>query len=71
MDEVAQIAQLLKQTLSSNDNAIRVATDSLDCLSVNPNFPFYLLSIATGSFFPFPSSELLLKEIQSSELWNS
>lgn len=48
MDEVTQIAQLLKLTLSSDDNAIRVATDSLDRLSVNPNFPFCLLSIASG-----------------------
>ncbi|XP_028786891.1 importin beta-like SAD2 homolog isoform X2 [Neltuma alba] len=48
MEEATQIAQLLKQTLSSDDNAIRVATDSLDRLSVNPNFPFYLLTIASG-----------------------
>lgn len=68
MGEVEQIAQLLKKTLTSDDNAIRVATDSLECLSVNPNFAFYLLSIAAGYFFPFPSPELLLKEIQSFEL---
>ncbi|KAF7836882.1 importin beta-like SAD2-like protein isoform X1 [Senna tora] len=49
MDEVTQIAELLKRTLSPDDNAVRVATDLLDRLSVTaPNFPFYLLSIATG-----------------------
>nr|GMD29133.1 importin beta-like SAD2 homolog [Ipomoea batatas] len=43
-----QIAQLLNQTLSSDGNVVNLATDALDRLSMLPDFPFYLLSIATG-----------------------
>ncbi|KAI4344725.1 hypothetical protein L6164_011919 [Bauhinia variegata] len=46
--EIAEIAQLLNQTLSPDDNVVRAATQALDGVSVTPHFPFYLLSIATG-----------------------
>ncbi|XP_009804028.1 importin beta-like SAD2 homolog isoform X3 [Nicotiana sylvestris] len=46
--EIHQIAQLLNQTLSPDGAVVHVATDALDRLSTLPNFPFNLLSIATG-----------------------
>ena len=47
MAERTQIAELLNQTLSSDANAVRAATDALDRLSLTPYFPFHLLSIST------------------------
>ncbi|XP_062143385.1 importin beta-like SAD2 homolog isoform X2 [Alnus glutinosa] len=46
--EVAQIAQLLSETLSPNSNVVRAASEALERLSVWPDFPFSLLSIAAG-----------------------
>ncbi|XP_030924098.1 importin beta-like SAD2 homolog isoform X1 [Quercus lobata] len=46
--EVAQIAPLLSQTLSPDSNAVRTASEALDRLSLRPEFPFSLLSIAAG-----------------------
>ena len=54
--EVAQIAPLLSQTLSPDSNAVRTASEALDRLSLRPEFPFSLLSIAAGkssSFYNF------------------
>ncbi|KAL6990169.1 hypothetical protein U1Q18_015916 [Sarracenia purpurea var. burkii] len=50
--ETHQIAQLLSQTLSTDGNVVRSATDALDRLSLLPTFPFSLLSISTGSEDP-------------------
>lgn len=47
---MAQIAQLLNDTLSNDANLVRTATDSLDRLSLLPHFLFSLLSISTGNF---------------------
>ncbi|KAK7363423.1 hypothetical protein VNO77_05566 [Canavalia gladiata] len=47
-EEVTQIGRLLNQTLSSDADAIRSATGTLDRLSLTPNVPFYLLSISAG-----------------------
>lgn len=47
--ESHQIAQLLNQTLSSDGSVVNLATDALDRLSTLPDFPFSLLSIATGT----------------------
>ncbi|KAE8724211.1 methyltransferase-like protein 21D-like [Hibiscus syriacus] len=46
--DLAQIAQLLDQTLSPDGNVVRASTDALDGLSLLPQFPFALLSIAAG-----------------------
>ncbi|GMY28006.1 importin beta-like SAD2 homolog isoform X1 [Fagus crenata] len=46
--ELAQIAQLLNHTLSPDSNAVRTASEALDRLSLRPDFPFSLLSIAAG-----------------------
>ncbi|KAM3338224.1 importin beta-like SAD2 [Capsicum galapagoense] len=46
--EIHEIAQLLNQTLSPNGAIINASTDALDRLSTLPEFPFALLSIATG-----------------------
>ncbi|XP_050239646.1 importin beta-like SAD2 homolog [Quercus robur] len=46
--EVAQIAPLLNQTLSPDSKAVRTASEALDRLSLRPEFPFSLLSIAAG-----------------------
>ncbi|KAJ4968464.1 hypothetical protein NE237_015165 [Protea cynaroides] len=44
-----QLAQLFNDTLSSGDDAvISSATEALERLSVLPEFPFSLVSIATG-----------------------
>uniref|UniRef100_A0A5B7BY10 Importin N-terminal domain-containing protein n=1 Tax=Davidia involucrata TaxID=16924 RepID=A0A5B7BY10_DAVIN len=47
--ETQQIAQLLTQTLSPDGTVVHAATAALDRLSLLPDFPFSLLSIATGS----------------------
>lgn len=46
--ELPQIPQLLNETLSPDGSVVRAATESLDRLSLHPDFPFYLLSITTG-----------------------
>uniref|UniRef100_A0A2N9EIE0 Uncharacterized protein n=1 Tax=Fagus sylvatica TaxID=28930 RepID=A0A2N9EIE0_FAGSY len=46
--ELAQIAQLLNHTLSPDSNAVRTASEALDRLSLRPDFPFSLLSIAAA-----------------------
>ncbi|GKV06838.1 hypothetical protein SLEP1_g18666 [Rubroshorea leprosula] len=46
--EVAQIAELLNQTLSPSGDVVHSATEALDRLSLLPHFPFSLLSIANG-----------------------
>ncbi|GAV71639.1 hypothetical protein CFOL_v3_15129 [Cephalotus follicularis] len=46
--EVAQIAELLNDTLNNDAYVVRTVTDSLDRLSLLPLFPFSLLSISTG-----------------------
>ncbi|XP_057959016.1 importin beta-like SAD2 homolog [Malania oleifera] len=46
--ESTQIALLLDETLSSEGDVVRSATEALDRLSLLPQFPFSLLSIATG-----------------------
>ncbi|WCJ23225.1 ARM repeat superfamily protein [Euphorbia peplus] len=45
--EVAQVAQLLNNTLNSDQNVVRSAAESLDRLSPFPHFPYALLSITT------------------------
>ncbi|KAA8527975.1 hypothetical protein F0562_035156 [Nyssa sinensis] len=47
--DAQQIAQLLTQTLSSDGTVVHAATATLDRLSLLPDFPFSLLSIASGS----------------------
>ncbi|EEF43160.1 protein transporter, putative [Ricinus communis] len=46
--EVFQIAQLLNNTLNPDVNVVRTAAESLDRLSLLPQFPYSLLSVATG-----------------------
>ncbi|KAK9725349.1 hypothetical protein RND81_05G137800 [Saponaria officinalis] len=48
MAEIPQIAQLLSETLSSNVQHVRYATQQLHRLSLSFDFPFSLLSIITG-----------------------
>ncbi|XP_015900167.3 importin beta-like SAD2 homolog isoform X2 [Ziziphus jujuba] len=48
MDFAVRVAQLLSQTLSPDCNAVKTAAEALDRLSLMPQFPFSLLSIATG-----------------------
>ncbi|CBI22815.3 unnamed protein product, partial [Vitis vinifera] len=50
--ELPQIPQLLNETLSPDGSVVRAATESLDRLSLHPDFPFYLLSITTGGQNP-------------------
>ena len=50
-EDLTQIGNLLNQTFSPDASAVRAATDILDRLSLTPNFPFYLLSISTGTNF--------------------
>ncbi|KAJ8766467.1 hypothetical protein K2173_022526 [Erythroxylum novogranatense] len=50
--EVAQIAQLLNDTLNPDGNVVRSSTQALDRLSLLPNFPFSLLSIVAGGETP-------------------
>nr|GMD89242.1 importin beta-like SAD2 homolog isoform X1 [Ipomoea batatas] len=57
-----QIAQLLNQTLSSDGNVVNLATDALDRLSMLPDFPFYLLSIATVISWQYFLNPTLAKE---------
>ncbi|XP_062109375.1 uncharacterized protein LOC133819997 [Humulus lupulus] len=45
MEVAAQISQLLNDTLSPDCGVVRAATESLDGLSLLPEFPFSLLSI--------------------------
>lgn len=52
MEVAAQVAQQLSETLSPDCNAVHRATEALDGLSLLPQFPFSLLSIATGICFP-------------------
>lgn len=51
--ETLQTAQLLNETLSANGNVVHAATEVLDRLSLLPDFPYSLLSIATGKQYPF------------------
>ncbi|XP_059632005.1 importin beta-like SAD2 homolog [Cornus florida] len=46
--EINRIAQLLNETLSPDGLVVHAATESLDRLSLLPDFPFSLLSISTG-----------------------
>ncbi|QCD80116.1 Armadillo-type fold [Vigna unguiculata] len=48
-EDLTQIAHLLNSTLSPDADAVRAATDLLDRLSVNPQFPFHLLTLSTGA----------------------
>ncbi|KAL9325705.1 hypothetical protein ACSQ67_006350 [Phaseolus vulgaris] len=48
-EDLTQIAHLLYSTLSPDVAAVRAATDLLDRLSVNPHFPFHLLTLSTGA----------------------
>nr|XP_043608591.1 importin beta-like SAD2 homolog [Erigeron canadensis] len=48
MESAAQVAQLLNNTLSPDADVRGPATDALDRLSLTPNFPFALISIAIG-----------------------
>ncbi|KAD4385083.1 hypothetical protein E3N88_25251 [Mikania micrantha] len=48
MESTAQVALLLDNTLSADGDVRRSATGALDDLCCNPNFPFALISIATG-----------------------
>jgi len=50
-EDLTQIAHLLNSTLSPDADAVRAATDLLDRLSVNPQFPFHLLTLSTGINF--------------------
>lgn len=50
--ELPQIPQLLNETLSPDGSVVRAATESLDRLSLHPDFPFCLLSITTGGQNP-------------------
>ncbi|KAF8401236.1 hypothetical protein HHK36_012168 [Tetracentron sinense] len=45
---IPQIAQLLNQTLSPDSKIVHAATEALDRLSLFPDFPFSLISIASG-----------------------
>lgn len=47
--EVAQIAQLLSETLSPDSNVVRASSEALERLSLLPDFPFSLLSIVAGT----------------------
>ncbi|KAI3821597.1 hypothetical protein L1987_09166 [Smallanthus sonchifolius] len=48
MESAAQVALLLNNTLSADGEVRRSATQALDDLCLNPNFPFDLISIAVG-----------------------
>ncbi|XP_010270925.1 PREDICTED: importin beta-like SAD2 homolog isoform X1 [Nelumbo nucifera] len=45
---ISQLAKLFNDTLSPDDTVVRSATEVLDRLSLLPEFPFSLISIATG-----------------------
>ncbi|KVH89698.1 Armadillo-like helical [Cynara cardunculus var. scolymus] len=46
MESTSRVAQLLDSTLSPDGEVRRSATEALDCLSLNPDFSFALISIA-------------------------
>ncbi|XP_024986626.1 importin beta-like SAD2 [Cynara cardunculus var. scolymus] len=48
MESTSRVAQLLDSTLSPDGEVRRSATEALDCLSLNPDFSFALISIAVG-----------------------
>ncbi|KAK7348003.1 hypothetical protein VNO80_22551 [Phaseolus coccineus] len=48
-EDLTQIAHLLNSTLSPDAAAVRAATYLLDRLSINPHFPFHLLTLSTGA----------------------
>ncbi|KAI3707610.1 hypothetical protein L6452_26236 [Arctium lappa] len=48
MESTSHVAHLLDSTLSPDGEVRRSATDALDCLSLNPDFSFALISIAVG-----------------------
>lgn len=66
MAEIHQIAHLLNETLNSNGEVVHNATEQLDRLSVSSDFPFSLLSLATGISF-YLLSTILPASLQSTE----
>jgi hypothetical protein len=75
--EVAQIAQLLNETLSPDSNVVRTASEALERLSAWPDFPFSLLSIAAGTnpsadltIFPFIATvfSLIINTVRNTNL---
>lgn len=43
-----EIVRLLNETISADGNAVRIATEALDALSLVPDFPFSLIFISIG-----------------------